>query len=306
MDIISDYKDYLIIEKNFSEHTAISYINDVKGFEDFLIKEGLAKDLLGARRPRLARNYISYLDNQDFKKKSIARKLSSLKNFYNYLIFKELIEENIFSDIKAPKVAKTLPHIIDDEAINYLFDSIDTSKPLGYRNLVILDLLYSCGVRASELINLEIKDIYLSSGQILIHGKGKKDRYIILHDKLIEEIRHYLSFVRVTLLSKGDDTNQQKLFINYKGGPLTVRGLRVILNQLIKDSGETYAIHPHMLRHAFATTMLNHGADLRVVQELLGHEHLKSTQIYTHISKEQLKEKYMQTHPRNQHNEKTK
>ncbi|MBG0762995.1 tyrosine-type recombinase/integrase [Acholeplasma laidlawii] len=306
MDIISDYKDYLIIEKNFSEHTAISYINDVKGFEDFLIKEGLAKDLLGARRPRLARNYISYLDNQDFKKKSIARKLSSLKNFYNYLIFKELIEENIFSDIKAPKVAKTLPHIIDDEAINYLFDSIDTSKPLGYRNLVILDLLYSCGVRASELINLEIKDIYLSSGQILIHGKGKKDRYIILHDKLIEEIRHYLSFVRVTLLSKGDDTNQQKLFINYKGGPLTVRGLRVILNQLIKDSGETYAIHPHMLRHAFATTMLNHGADLRVVQELLGHEHLKSTQIYTHVSKEQLKEKYMQTHPRNQHNEKTK
>lgn len=306
MDIISDYKDYLIIEKNFSEHTAISYINDVKGFEDFLIKEGLAKDLLGARRPRLARNYISYLDNQDFKKKSIARKLSSLKNFYNYLIFKELIEENIFSDIKAPKVAKTLPHIIDDEAINYLFDSIDTTKPLGYRNLVILDLLYSCGVRASELINLEIKDIYLSSGQILIHGKGKKDRYIILHDKLIEEIRHYLSFVRVTLLSKGDDTNQQKLFINYKGGPLTVRGLRVILNQLIKDSGETYAIHPHMLRHAFATTMLNHGADLRVVQELLGHEHLKSTQIYTHVSKEQLKEKYMQTHPRNQHNEKTK
>lgn len=306
MDIISDYKDYLIIEKNFSEHTAISYINDVKGFEDFLIKEGLAKDLLGARRPRLARNYISYLDNQDFKKKSIARKLSSLKNFYNYLIFKELIEGNIFSDIKAPKVAKTLPHIIDDEAINYLFDSIDTTKPLGYRNLVILDLLYSCGVRASELINLEIKDIYLSSGQILIHGKGKKDRYIILHDKLIEEIRHYLSFVRVTLLSKGDDTNQQKLFINYKGGPLTVRGLRVILNQLIKDSGETYAIHPHMLRHAFATTMLNHGADLRVVQELLGHEHLKSTQIYTHVSKEQLKEKYMQTHPRNQHNEKTK
>lgn len=306
MDIISDYKDYLIIEKNFSEHTAISYINDVKGFEDFLIKEGLAKDLLGARRPRLARNYISYLDNQDFKKKSIARKLSSLKNFYNYLIFKELIEENIFSDIKAPKVAKTLPHIIDDEAINYLFDSIDTTKPLGYRNLVILDLLYSCGVRASELINLEIKGIYLSSGQILIHGKGKKDRYIILHDKLIEEIRHYLSFVRVTLLSKGDDTNQQKLFINYKGGPLTVRGLRVILNQLIKDSGETYAIHPHMLRHAFATTMLNHGADLRVVQELLGHEHLKSTQIYTHVSKEQLKEKYMQTHPRNQHNEKTK
>jgi|SRR5690554_2097748 len=306
MDLIALYKDYLMIEKNYSEHTAISYINDIKGFESFLINEGFAKDLLGANRPRLARNYISYLDNQDLKKKTISRKLSSLKSFYNYLVFKDYIDINIFSDIKAPKVPKNLPHIIDDEAIKYLFDSIDTSTPLGYRNLLILDLLYSCGFRASELIGLEIKDIYLSSGQILVHGKGNKDRYIILHDTLIEEIKHYLSFVRVTLLSKGDNTNEKKLFINYKGGPLTVRGLRVILNQIIKDSGETYAIHPHMLRHAFATTMLNNGADLRVVQELLGHEHLKSTQIYTHVSKEQLKEKYIKMHPRNKHNDKNK
>lgn len=306
MDILSDYKDYLTIEKNFSKHTTISYINDVRGFENFILNEGLAKDLLGAKRPRLARNYISYLDNQNYHKKTIARKLSSLKNFYNYLVFKKLIEDNIFDDIKAPKVPKNLPHIIDDEAIKYLFDSLDTSTPLGYRNLVILDLLYSTGMRASELVNLEIKDIYLSSAQILVHGKGGKDRYIILHKTLIEEIKHYLSFIRVTLLSKGDNTNEKKLFINYKGGPLTVRGLRVILNQIIKDSGETYMIHPHMLRHAFATTMLNHGADLRVVQELLGHEHLKSTQIYTHVSKEQIKEKYMQAHPRNNHNEKIK
>jgi len=306
MDILSSYKDFLTIEKNYSEHTSKSYINDILGFQKFLIDEGFAKDLLGATRPRLARNYISYLDNQQFSKKTISRKLSSLKNFYNYLIFKELLDVNIFHEIKAPKVPKKLPHIIDDEAVNYLFESIDTTTPLGYRNLVILDLLYSCGIRASELVNLEIKDIYLSSGQILIHGKGGKDRYIMLHDKLSESIKHYLSFVRVTLLSKGSNTNEKKLFINYKGGPLTVRGLRVILNQIIQASGETYAIHPHMLRHAFATTMLNHGADLRVVQELLGHEHLKSTQIYTHVSKEQLKEKYKLTHPRNNSNEKDK
>ena len=305
-DILQRYHDYLMIEKNYSEHTAQSYITDIKGFEAFIIGEGLAKDLLSVNRPRLARNYISFLDTQNYTKKTVSRKISSLKNFYNYLVFKSLMDVNVFLDIKAPKIPKNLPHIINDEAIEYLFKSIDTSTSLGYRNYVIFDLLYSCGLRASELVDIDIKDIFLSSAQILIHGKGGKDRYVILHDKLIESLRHYISFVRITLLSKGDNTHETKLFINYKGGPLTVRGLRVILNQIIKNSGETYAIHPHMLRHAFATTMLNHGADLRVVQELLGHEHLKSTQIYTHVSQKQLKEKYMATHPRNKHNEKDK
>ncbi|WP_162146952.1 site-specific tyrosine recombinase/integron integrase [Acholeplasma granularum] len=306
MDILRNYEDYLLIEKNYSEHTIKNYIIDIKGFESFLINEGFADSLLGATRIRLARNYLSYLDNNNFSKKSISRKISSLKNFYNYLQKNNYIEVNIFSDIKAPKVPKNLPHIIDEEAIKYLFDSLDTSTPLGYRNLVILDLLYSCGLRASELIELTVGDIYLSSAQILIHGKGGKDRYVILHQKLIEELKHYLSFIRVALISKGDLTNEKRLFINYKGGPLTTRGLRTILDQLIKKSGETYNLHPHMLRHAFATSMLNHGADLRIVQELLGHKNLKSTQIYTHVSKEKMKEVYNQTHPRMNVNVKNK
>lgn len=298
MEIIKAYEDYLAIEKNYSVHTVKSYINDIKSFETFIKREKLAKDLLDAKRERLARNFLSFLDNQNFDKRSIARKISALKNFYTYLLDKDLIEVNIFFNLKAPKIPKTLPHIIDDEAINYLFNSIDTSTPLGNRNYLILDLLYSCGLRASELINLRINDIYLSSGQILVHGKGSKDRYVLLHEKLISEIKHYISFTRVTLIAKGQKTLENRLLINYKGGPLTERGLRVILNQVIKDSGETFKIHPHMLRHAFATTMINHGADLRVVQELLGHSHLKSTQIYTHVSSEVLKEKYQHTHPR--------
>lgn len=306
MDVILLYQDYLLVEKNYSEETVKSYINDIKGFEKFLLDEELAEGLTDARRERLARNYISYLDNNEFHQKSIARKVSALKGFYAFLLDRELIDINIFQTIKTPKIPKRLPHIIDDEAIDYMFKSIDTNTALGYRNLLILDLLYSCGLRASELINLEIKDIYLNSGQLLIHGKGSKDRYVPLHDKLITELKHYLSYTRVTLLAKGENTNEKALLINYKGGKLTVRGLREILVKIINDSGETFKIHPHMLRHAFATTLLNHGADLRVVQELLGHSHLKSTQVYTHVSKEIIKEKYKTTHPRMMNNEKDK
>lgn len=306
MDILSLYTNHLVVEKNYSSDTVKSYLNDIKGFENFLVTEGFAGSLLDATRDRLARNYISYLDNQKMTKKSIARKLSALKNFYAYLMEKSLIDVNIFLTIKTPKIPKNLPHIIDDEAINYLFNSIDKDTALGYRNYLILDLLYSCGLRASEIINLEIGDVYLSSGQLLIHGKGSKDRYAPLHEKLVVELRHYLSYTRVNLLAKGNHTLEKKLLINYKGSALTSRGIRVILNQIIKNSGETYKIHPHMLRHAFATTLLNHGADLRVVQELLGHANLKSTQIYTHVSAEILKEKYKDAHPRMIKNEKDK
>lgn len=298
MDLESLYKDYLLVEKNYSKDTVKSYLNDIETFKNFLINEGLAKDLLDAKRERLARNFVSYLDNQGFSKKSIARKISGLKHFYQFLMDRELIDINIFLTVKSPKVPKVLPHTIDDEAINYLFLSINKETPLGFRNYLILDLLYSCGLRASELVNLEIGNVYLSSGQLLIHGKGSKDRYVPIHDSLRDTLKQYMSYTRVTLLAKGVETNEKKLLINYKGTPLTERGLRVILNDLITKSGETYKIHPHMLRHAFATTLLNHGADLRVVQELLGHAHLKSTQIYTHVSSEVLKEKYKTTHPR--------
>jgi integrase/recombinase XerC len=298
MNVVELFKDYLIAQKNYSEDTVISYLNDVHQFEQFILKEGFAKDLMDVRRDRLARNFISHLDNQGFTKKSIARKLSSLRHFYQYLMDNNLIDVNVFAMVKTPKVPKQLPRMIDDEAIEYLFKSIDSSTPLGYRNLLILDLLYSCGLRASEIINLKTKDIYLSSYQILIHGKGSKDRYVPIHDKLAEELKHYLSFIRVKLLAKGETTSIDALLINYQGGPLTVRGLRVILNKIIKDSGETFKIHPHMLRHAFATTLLNHGADLRVVQELLGHSSLKSTQVYTHVSADVLREKYEKMSPR--------
>jgi len=298
LDILESFTNYLLIEKNYSEHTVSNYIRDIKHFESFIMREELAGSLLDVRRERLARHYLSYLDEQKYARKTIVRHISSLRTFYDFLMKQKDIEVNIFKNLETPKVPKKLPKLIQDDEIAYLFKSIDRFKPLGFRNHLILDLLFSCGLRASELIEMTIKDIQLEREQILIHGKGHKDRYVPLHQKLIDDMKHYLTFIRPLLLAKGQDSFIDRVFINYKGSPLTVRGLQIILKKIIIDSGETYKIHPHMLRHAFATTLLNHGADLRVVQELLGHSHLKSTQIYTHVSSEILKEKYQTTHPR--------
>ncbi len=298
MKPLDDFLNYLRIEKNYAEHTITSYQRDILDFEAFLKNEGLADGLLDAQRERLGRHYLSFLDSRGYAKKSIARKISSLRTFYHRLQVQKLIETNIFETLETPKIPKKLPKILEDDEIEMLFKSIDRFKPLGFRNHVLLDLLFSCGLRASELTEMTIRDIQLEREQILIHGKGSKDRYVPLHERLIQDLRHYLTYIRPILLSKGSSIHTECVFINYKGSNLTTRGLQLILKQIIKNSGETFKIHPHMLRHAFATTLLNHGADLRVVQELLGHEHLKSTQIYTHVSSETLKDKYKTTHPR--------
>lgn len=298
MSHIDGFASYLDIEKNYSQHTISNYVRDIKDFEAFILREELADSLENVYRERLGRHYLSYLDEKNYARKTIARRISSLRTFYDYLVAQGHLDINIFTQLDIPKIPKKLPRLIQDDEISLLFKSIDRFKPLGFRNYVILDLLFSCGLRASELCELSIKDIQLEREQLLIHGKGSKDRYVPLHQSLIDDLKQYLTYIRPILLSKGPNISVLEVFISYKGTPLTVRGLEVILKKIIKDSGETYKIHPHMLRHAFATTLLNHGADLRVVQELLGHEHLKSTQIYTHVSKEILKEKYKTTHPR--------
>jgi len=298
LNLIEKFSNYLSTQKNYADNTISNYNRDIKDFESFILREELASGLGDVKRERLARHYLAYLDQKGYARKTIARRISSLRTFYDFLISIHEIDMNVFVNIEIPKVPKKLPKLIQDDEIELLFKSIDRFKPLGFRNHLLLDLLFSCGLRASELIDMTIKDIQLEREQILIHGKGGKDRFVPLHDHLIEDIKHYLTYIRPILLSKGPENFEANVFINYKGTQLTVRGLQLILKQIIIKSGETYKIHPHMLRHAFATTLLNHGADLRVVQELLGHAHLKSTQIYTHVSSEILKEKYRTTHPR--------
>jgi integrase/recombinase XerC len=298
LDYLNDFLNDLQTQKNYSEHTIKGYQRDILDFHAFITNEELAESLLDATRERLARHFIAHLDSLELSAKTISRKISALRTFYGYLVKNHLIDINIFEHVETPKIPKKLPKIIEDDEMDMIFKSIDRYQPLGFRNYVILDLLFSAGLRASELVNMTIKDLMLDQEQILIHGKGSKDRYVPLHSKLVDDLKHYLTYIRPILLSKGKNTHTLYVFINYKGGHLTVRGLQTILKTVIHKSGETFKIHPHMLRHAFATTLLNHGADLRVVQELLGHEHLKSTQVYTHVSSETIKEKYKVTHPR--------
>ncbi len=298
MDIKERFQSFLNDQKHYATNTVLSYMKDIEDFESFIKNEELAEDLLDVTRERLARHFLSHMDQIGLSRKTIARKISALRTFYDFLINEGEIDVNVFTQVDIPKIPKKLPVIIHDDELKRLFESIDQSTSLGYRNYLMLDLLFSCGLRASELVDMDIRDLQLAQSQILIHGKGSKDRFVPLHEDLVDEIKHYLTYIRPKLLAKGHDTSTTHIFINYKGGTLTVRGLQLVLKKLIENSGDVYKIHPHMIRHAFATTLLDHGADLRVVQELLGHEHLKSTQIYTHVSKEKIKETYKNTHPR--------
>ncbi len=295
---IQSFKDYLLHEKNYSEMTVVAYISDVVAFLEFVQKEGFADQLLEIERERIFGHYLNHLSNEQFKNKTITRKLSALKAFYKYHNKMKHIEWNPTLTIKAPKVEKRLPKVVSSSEIDLIYQTIDQNTALGKRNYLLFDMLYSTGIRASELCNLKTTDIELSNERILIHGKGSKDRYVIVHLKLIETLKSYLTYTRPLLLSKGDSLDNKSLFINYKGTTLTPRGLRVILNQLFENAGELIHVSPHMLRHSFASSLLNNGADLRVVQELLGHEHLKTTQVYTHLTTEKMRATYKESHPR--------
>lgn len=302
MDYFKKYEDYLKTIKNYSNNTIINYLKDIEDFNNFILSEELAPNLAEATRTRLARHFLAHLSDKGYTQKSIARKISSLRNFYKYLLDENLIDINIFENLETPKIPKRLPKTITEKEIDYLFKSINTNTLLGKRNYLILEMLFSLGLRASELVSIEIKDLDLARKQVLIHGKGSKDRYLPLHDNLVGLLKSYLELTRIKLLAKASQTNSY-LLLNYRGEPLTVRGLQKILNKILSDTGETYQITPHMLRHSFATTLLNNGADLRVVQELLGHSHLKSTQIYTEVSNKVLQEKFNKLHPRREEDE---
>ena len=293
-ELINLFKEYLKNERGYSENTVKSYIDDIYNLIHFLDNEQFG-DLLTVS-PRIARFYVATL-HERYNPTSIARKISSLRSFYNFINKETLMKENPFTDTELPKKEKKLPKFIYPDEIKSLIESINTDKPIGKRDKLIIEFLYGTGVRVSELCNIKLNDIDYSQGLVLIHGKGNKDRYVPLHQNLIEEIREYIIIVREEFY-KRSELQTKNLFLNFKGTNLTPRGVRLIINKIIDNSEETLKISPHTLRHTFATHLLNNGADLRSVQELLGHSHLSSTQIYTKVTKEKLKENYMNAHPR--------
>ncbi len=293
------FKDYLENEKRYSIHTIKSYTDDIFSLIHFLDREEFG-DLLTVSE-RIARFYTATL-HENYSPKSIARKISSLRSLYNYLNREEITKGNPFLSVELPKQEKKLPKFLYPEEIEALFNSINTSTIIGKRDLLILEFLYGTGVRVGELCSIRLKDIDFYQDLVLIHGKGSKDRYVPIHKLLSKTLKDYILTTRNEFLKRGESKENDTLLLNFKGTSLSQRGVRGIIKKIIDNSGETFNISPHKIRHSFATHLLNNGANIRSVQELLGHSHLSSTQIYTHITKEKLKDSYMKAHPRAKRN----
>ena len=272
--------------KGYSENTISNYRKDLVLFIEFS-KGKLNVDY------NFVRSYLQFLYNKNYSNKSIARHISSLKSFYKYLTKNEFIKDNPCLLISNPKIEKKLPNYINYNDLEVLFSIPDKNDVLGLRNALILELLYSTGIRVSELVNIKLSDIDFSNNRILILGKGNKERYVLYGKVCSELLKDYL-FKSRNKLNKNNDY----LLLNKFGNKITDRAIRMIIDDVVKKSSLKLNISPHTLRHTFATHLLNEGADLKIVQELLGHENISTTGIYTHVSNEHLRKVYLDAHPR--------
>lgn len=289
----NSYLTYLQIEKNSSMHTVENYRADLEHFFMFMAEQNIEQ--LQDVTFQNVRLYLTRLHEKKMARASVSRKLSALRGLYRFLEREELVKENPFLLVHRPKGAKKLPSFFYEEEMAEIFEASQGSDALSVRNRALLEMLYGTGIRVSECTALSLKDLETALGVALIHGKGGKERYVPYGSFAAEAIDFYVKTARTALMKQ---KTHEWLFVNFRGDPLTPGGIRHILNGLIQKASLSGKIHPHMLRHTFATHLLNNGADMRTVQELLGHASLSSTQMYTHVTKEHLKKTYMQHHPR--------
>jgi len=290
--LVNDYLDYLKYEKNYSSYTIINYNNDIEEYFLYLERESI--NFLDVEYSDL-RFYLMYLkDEKQDNNSSIDRKLSALRGFYKFLANNKYIKSNPFKLLSGLKKSKKLPRYFEYNELEELFNVCDLETPIGQRDRLLLEMLYATGVRVGELVNIKVSDIDSGTRNILILGKGNKERYVIYGEYCEEILKLYLKDGRVLLNKKNSDY----LFLNKSGGNLTERGVRYILDSLIEKTSINKKISPHMIRHSFATHLLNEGCDLLTVQKLLGHESIKATQIYTHVTTDRLKEVYYNSFPR--------
>ena len=297
---IETYQKYLKNEKNYSDNTIISYKNDLNQLFSF-IKEYklLRKNGIKYIDHQIMRKFIVYLKEKKYSKRSISRKVSTARSFFKFLHKKEIIEVNPTLNLITPKIDKKLPYFLYLQEIDKLIETPPRNKLSGIRDRAILEILYGTGIRVSELTNLNIDDIDFNEKIIKVLGKGSKERILPLSNPVIKAMQEYIEKRYLFNRNKFDKTiNKNALFLNRFGGRLTARSIRRIIIKYIKIAGLNKKLSPHVLRHSFATHLLGGGADLRSVQELLGHKSLSTTQIYTHITKERLKEIYQKSHPR--------
>ena len=290
--LVQSFLDYLKYQRNYSEHTIKNYENDIDEFMSFIENEHLnMKDVTYSD----IRFYLMNLYNKKYARSSVSRKLSSLRSLYKYLLKENKIKQNPFLLVSSPKKEQRLPKFLYSEELEKLFATPDTNTPLGQRNLLILELLYATGMRVSELVQVKLKDIDFHHKTIRVIGKGNKERIVVFGDYCKDILDKYIDDGRHKLTGK-EPTDI--LLLNNNGKPLTDRGVRMIIDKLMTLACLNTHISPHTLRHTFATHMLNEGADLLTVQELLGHANLSTTQVYTHVTNERLREVYLHSHPR--------
>lgn len=295
MKFKSQFIEYLNIEKNASQYTVKFYSGDLMSYFQFLKSEKI-KCVTDVRQQDV-RLFLTTLYDRQLSRASVSRIISTLRSFYFFLEREDIVTNNPFSHISLPRQKRTIPNFFYKEELEKLFHVCDLTDPLGQRNQAILEILYGTGIRVSECQSLQIDNIDFYLDTILVFGKGKKERYIPFGQHARRALRTYINEGRNKLLEKSNDETNI-VFLNARGTPLTDRGIRYILEKIVKDAALTLDIHPHKLRHTFATHLLNEGADLRTVQELLGHENLSTTQIYTHVTKDRLRSIYMNSHPR--------
>ncbi len=288
---ILDYIDYISYEKGLSDNTKISYKMDLMAYKAFLNKKGI--NSWNKVKQADIQDYLMYLSKIQDSTSTVARKLTTIKNLHKFLYKEKRIDKDVSENIERPKLKKTLPDVMSVEEVALLLD-IKTNTLFDYRNKAMLELLYATGIRVSELIHLSIHSVDLENCVIRLIGKGGKERIIPIGEYTMVYLKEYLE-KRSQLLKQN---NCEALFLNNHGKEMTRQGFFKNLKKILREKGLNENIHPHTLRHSFATHLLNYGADLRSIQMLLGHSDIKTTKIYTHISREKIKEEYHEFHPR--------
>ena len=297
-----EFLDHLQYERNYSDKTIENYQRDIEKFFNFINKEGILMDEVDLV---VIRNFLTDELNSGVGKRSCKRRLSSLKHFYQYMVDEKILKENPFIFVDSPKVDKTYPRTLyRDQIQEILTNNAKRTDSLAERDQAILSLLYYCGLRAAELVKLNVQDINFRNRVVRVMGKGRKERLVPFTDECKDAVQKYIDNSRKVLLSK-KKIPTAKLFISNHGQVeldkepvMTTRGLEYILDQIEEKTGTFVGLHPHILRHSFATHLLENGADLRVIQELLGHASINATQVYTHVSAEAMKQTYIDAFPR--------
>ena len=290
---LQDFKLYIEVEKNFSKETIRAYHSDVLSFLVWLNDKNI-KDV----NYNLIREYLLYIKQFNYTKTTTARKIASLRTFYRFLYREQVIENNPAIGVHAPKRGKSLPEFLTEAEMDKVLNKINMDSPAGYRNRTIFELLYATGMRVSELSNLNFEALNLEENEIRVFGKGSKERIVLISERAKKYLNTYLKTVRYLIYKEELPKASSPVFINKTGFRLQPQSVRSAIKDVMKQIELQKHVSPHVFRHSFATKLLENGADLRIVQELLGHSSISNTQIYTHVSTERLRQSYDNAHPR--------